>query len=269
MLALNRGLHVLSEKPLVLSLADFAEIRDLAREKNLCVFTVHNWKKAPPMLKVSELIENGSIGKVQHFELHVLREKPAASAAAVKSWRQDPAVSGGGIMVDHGWHNFYLACGLAGEIPSAVTAELGFPPEAEGGLRAEDLAACWLKFPGVTGLVYMTWRSMCRKNFGVVYGSGGLLEIRDSDIVLEKKGEPPRIFATGEKLSAGSAHPTWMAPLLDDFLGELRDPGKRGGNLLEAELCLLLLSSAFKSHSAGGQTVSVPAPSCAAELKTA
>ena len=44
----------------------------------------------------------------------VLRTKPAVSAIP-GDWRKDPAVSGGGILVDHGWHNFYLMRRLLGD----------------------------------------------------------------------------------------------------------------------------------------------------------
>lgn len=254
MLALDKGLHVMSEKPLALSLEDFEKIRGESASANLCVFTVHNWKKAPPMLKVREILDSGFAGRVQHAQLHVLRQKPASSAPSVKGWRQDPALSGGGILIDHGWHNFYLLCGIFGEKPHAVSASFGFP---DADSNAEDLVLCRVDFPSGTGIVYLSWRSPVRRNFALVHGSLGLIEVRDDDILLESKDKPLNVVHTGEKLSAGSAHPSWMKLLLKDFLRELNEPSERGKNLAEAGLCVELITGARQSHDLGGKAIPV------------
>lgn len=254
MLALDKGLHVLSEKPLALSLEDFEKIRSKAASANLCVFTVHNWKKAPPMLKMREILDSGFAGQVQHAQFHVLRQKPASSAPSVKGWRRDPALSGGGILIDHGWHNFYLLCDIFGEKPHAVSASFGFP---DADSNAEDLVLCRVDFPSGAGIVYLSWRSPVRKNFVLVHGNLGLIEVRDDDILLESKDKPLNLLHTGEKLSAGSVHPAWMRLLLEDFLRELNDPSERGKNLEEAGLCVELITGARQSHNLGGKTISL------------
>ena len=264
MQTLDKGLHVMSEKPLALSLEDFEKIRGKSVPANLCVFTVHNWKKAPPMLKVREILDSGFAGQIQHAQFHVLRQKPASSAPSVKGWRQDPALSGGGILIDHGWHNFYLLCGIFGEKPHAVSASFGFPdgassPSVLKGDRdlAEDLVLCRVDFPSGTGIVYLSWRSPVRRNFVLAHGSLGLIEVRDDDIRLESKDKPLNVVHTGEKLSAGSAHPAWMRLLLEDFLRELSDPSERGKNLAEAGLCRKLITGARQSHDLGGKAIPI------------
>lgn len=259
MMVLSAGCHVLCEKPLALTREDFVEIQDKSRGAGLCVFTVHNWKKAPPILKVKEILEGGTAGNPEHAQLHVLRQKPASSAASVQGWRQDPALSGGGILVDHGWHNFYLLRHLMGQDPVAVTARLAFPAQGPAGPHSapEDLAAVWVDFPSGTGVVYLSWRSPVRKNSGMVHAAGGLIEIRDDDVIFEAPGRPVETIRTGEKLSAGSAHPAWMTLLLPEFFEEVSVPAKRGANLAEAGVCVKLLTAAYRSHSSGGETVSV------------
>jgi predicted dehydrogenase len=242
---LKAGLNVLCEKPLALKSRQARGLAGLMKRKNLCLFTVHNWKNAPPLAKALELIKSGAIGAVHHVELHVLRSKAAVTANG-DNWRENPAVSGGGIMVDHGWHNFYLARALAGKEPVSIAAVLNRP---QGG--AEDCATCLIDFSGASALVYLTWRSPIRKNYAVAYGDKGLIEVQDSDVILETPQNGRQIFATGEKLSGGSAHPTWMAGLLDEFAAELDNPQLRGENMKEALACAALTETGYKSAQTG------------------
>ncbi len=248
--ALENGLHVLCEKPLVLAEKDFERIKARAESLKRCVFTVHNWKKAAPILKLKEIIDGGSLGNIEHAQLHVVRKNPAVCASG-GGWRQNPAVAGGGILVDHGWHNFYLLCGILGRAPVSVSAVLGF----SGGAGAEDQAECFVNFPNGTGLVSLSWRGPFRKNFVFVRAANAVMELRDSDIIVEKESGPPEVFLTGEKLSDGSAHPKWMAAILDDFAREVENPDKRGINLAEAGICVQLITGAYKSFKNGGKTI--------------
>ncbi|MDD4004656.1 MAG: Gfo/Idh/MocA family oxidoreductase [Elusimicrobiaceae bacterium] len=250
---LEAGLHVLCEKPLVFSRREFDLLLKAAEKKRLALFTVHNWKYAPPMLKARELIQKGMIGAVLHAELHVLRNQPSVTADG-RDWRQDPKLSGGGIMADHGWHNFYLAHCLTGGKPLSVTAAF----TGAGREKAERSCSCQIEFEGAdpqerkTALVYLTWESPVRKNWGAVYGRTGIIEIRDDIVILERKGEKTVMFETGEKLSAGSAHPTWMAGLLGEFKTALESPAQRLANLREAETCVALMTAGYESALTGG-----------------
>ncbi|MFA5162171.1 MAG: Gfo/Idh/MocA family oxidoreductase [Elusimicrobiales bacterium] len=238
---LKAGLNVLCEKPLVFKFREAKKLAELAKRQDRCLFTVHNWKNAPPIAKALELVKSGAIGEVHHVELHVLRSKAAATAGG-DNWRENPALSGGGIMMDHGWHNFYLARAFAGQEPLSIKAALRRPAEN----CAEDCASCLIDFGGATALVYLTWRSPIRKNLIIVYGSKGNIAVQDSDVILETPSGS-QTFATGDKLSGGSAHPVWMAGLLDDFAAELDTPALRGENMKEALACAALAEQGYKS----------------------
>ncbi|MDD2773889.1 MAG: hypothetical protein PHP45_09390, partial [Elusimicrobiales bacterium] len=97
----------------------------------------------------------------------------------------------------------------------------------------------------------LTWKSPIRKNYGVAYGDKGLLEILDGDVALETPQGGRQVFQTGEKLSGGSAHPTWMAGLLADFAAELDDTSRRSENFREALACAVLTRQGYKSAKTG------------------
>ena len=54
-LALERGLHVLCEKPLTLDTSEYRRIAETARRRDRAVFTVHNWACAPIWAKAAQL----------------------------------------------------------------------------------------------------------------------------------------------------------------------------------------------------------------------
>ena len=246
--ALKRGLHVLCEKPLAFKRKDVERLAAEALKRKLCVMTVHNWKKAGPILKARELLDCGAIGAVRNVELHVLRKQAAATASDGKNWRTDPKISGGGILVDHGWHNFYLACHLAGAAPESIYAGLEHSPVS----GADEDAKCIIRFEGgASGFIHMTWRSPLRKNSALVCGETGLLEIDDDLVIVHGADGSHCVHQTGDRLSGGSAHPEWMGLLLDEFSAEVSDVSLRGANLREALWCASLLENGYKSAKTG------------------
>lgn len=242
-LALSAGLHVLCEKPLVLSRAEFEPLREEARRRRLALFCVHNWKHAPLFRRLKEVLDSGAIGRVRHVDLHVLRERPAAVAAPTGNWRTDKRLSGGGILVDHGWHQIYLLCWLLGRSPLRASGLLRRPEPS----AAEEEALCLLEFPEASATLYMTWRAARRGHRGAAYGERGSVELHDDRLVVTGADPAPQTFEFGEPLSAGSAHPTWFADALPLFADAVRDPKTGAGaeNLAEAEACLRVIETLY------------------------
>ena len=75
--ALERGLHVLCEKPLVHSPDDLAALRALAERTGRVLHTVHNWHHAPIVRRTAELVREGAVGGVRRVVWHTLRTRPA------------------------------------------------------------------------------------------------------------------------------------------------------------------------------------------------
>jgi len=173
---------------------------------------------------------------VRHAEIHVLRRRPAVSALP-GDWRRDPAVAGGGILVDHGWHGLYLMRRLLGDELELAATTL----EPDGG--ADEAATVLLRAPGAAGTIHLSWRAAERSNAAFVAGEAGTAELRDDELVVKAGGREERIHFP-EKLSAGSAHPAWLAAMWPAFEAECAGRG-RGKNLDEAEFCLRTILSAY------------------------
>jgi len=238
--ALKAGLHVLCEKPLTLDLAALEAIEAAAKAAGRTVYTVDNWKHSPLFSKLFALVDGGAVGPVRRVELKTLRKTPAPTA--VLGWRTDPKKSGGGILVDHGWHSLYLIRRLAGEqaCRSAARKTPLDPSGAERELVAE------LGFSSARAVLHLSWLSEVRRNEGVVVGEKGEIGIEDDALIVSKgKSDRPQRFEFGEKLSQGSAHPDWFKVMLDDFKAEAAGRG-RGRNLAQARFCAETIAALYR-----------------------
>ena len=226
---LRAGLHVLCEKPLTLDPQAFAEIRSESESRDLAVYCVNNWAFSPQWARLLETASSGSLGPIRHAEIRVLRTRPSISALP-GDWRKDPEVSGGGILVDHGWHNLYLLRRLLGPGARLVSAVL-MPDGA-----VDEVATALLAAPGATGVMHLSWRASERSNTAFVAGEKGTAELRDDVLVIRANGTEETIrFA--EKLSGGSSHPEWLTAMWPAFEAECAGV-KRGANIAEASFCL-------------------------------
>ncbi|MDE2490754.1 MAG: Gfo/Idh/MocA family oxidoreductase [Elusimicrobia bacterium] len=234
--ALRAGLPVLCEKPLTLDPEAFAAIRAESEARGLAVYSVNNWAFSPQWSRLLETAASGRLGPIRHAEIRVLRTRPSVSALP-GDWRKDPAVSGGGILVDHGWHNLYLMRRLLGA--ELELAETVLRPSG----AVDEVATVLLKAPGASGTIHLSWRAGERSNAAFVAGERGTAELRDDRLIVKADGAEETVVFP-EKLSAGSAHPEWLAAMWPAFEAELAGRG-RGQNLAEAAFCLETIRRAY------------------------
>ncbi len=249
--ALASGRHVLSEKPLVLDTEDLLKIWKMMERSERTVVTVHNWRYSPILQKVKELVEDGATGKIRNMEYRVIRTQPSAAveAGTAENWRLNPAVAGGGILVDHGWHAFYLVNEWAGSIPHKVECRL--ENRKFNNIKVEDTADVLFEYEDISARLFFTWTGQERSNSIFIQGSLGEIRVMDDTILVENESGSSRI-AFAEGLSAGSHHADWYGAVLDEFISEMKDPQAAGRNFREAACCFNLLEHCKMSSSSGG-----------------
>ena len=264
--ALGHGLHVLCEKPLVCSLEDLSALARLVADRHRVLYTVNNWLHAPIIQKVRELVRQGAIGEVKRCLWQTLRMQPAAAAdEQAGNWRLDPAMAGGGILVDHGWHVFYVLQGWLGHAPLRIGALLETRRLPKSPL--EDTATMWLEFPAATAEVFLTWASDVRRNWAELGGTHGTIRVEDGTLVLiqSRSQRRERRWPCPPPLSEGSHHPDWFGGVANGFVAEVTDATARGVNLAEASLCVTFLTLAQESSRRGGDSLPVLQPPMAQE----
>lgn len=278
-LALHRGLHVLCEKPLVLSTDELRLVRRAQVESGRVLHTVHNWLYAPIIKKATDLILEGQIGTVRYISWQVLRREPSISvgpvmgsveacpepsrggaahdprsASRIGNWRLDPTMAGGGILLDHGWHALYIILRWLCQDPRTISATL--EKRAHPEWPVEDTATVQVNFPEAVADIFLTWDASSRGNSAVIEGTRGAIQVDDDILLLTgKSGEQSWKFE--QSLSQGSHHPEWFCQVRDDFLQEISGAERSGENLAMASRCAQLLHLAKESHARGGQHLSV------------
>jgi predicted dehydrogenase len=262
--ALEKGLHVLCEKPLVLASEELEDLAALARDRDRVLATVHNWRQAPALLRLTGLVAAGTLGSIVRCRWETLRDQPAVTArtAAGDNWRVDPAVAGGGILIDHGWHAVStIQSWIPGE-PERVSARLETRRHHEWAI--EDTATVKLEFPEAAAEIFLTWTAAERANRVRLEGTaaqvsldGAMLELRTpAGDVLSRE-------TLAGSLSEGSHHPDWFGGTAAEFIAEIREPSGRGRSLAEARRCIRWIASA-REASRRGIAVAVASGSSAA-----
>ncbi len=246
--ALRVGLHVLSEKPLVTRVEDAERVAIAATRAGRVVHTVHNWLEAPICRSISALIDNGVIGAVRRVRWRTLRTQPAiaVSADGVANWRVDPAMAGGGILFDHGWHALYCVARWAG-VPVGVAAQLETRRFHEHPL--EDTASVDLDTAAGVSNIFLTWAADERSNGIEIDGEDGEIRVVGDAVVL-KSNLDERRWSCPPSLSEGSHHPDWFDGVAADFLAAATGGAK--SNLDQAILCAQVIDAAQRSSAAGG-----------------
>jgi len=238
--ALKRGWNVLCEKPLLLDMVELEQARSLAREIGRAILPVHNWKYAPIIRHATELMRSGAIGQLREVEIETLRIQDCAVADPDHPhWRRDPAIAGGGVLMDHGWHAIYLARHWFDEAPGEVCASL-HRPTPEG---VEDEATLTLSFPNGHAKIFLTWKANVRRNTMRLIGERREIAIEDDTL---RSGSDSIRFESG--LSAGSHHADWFAAMLPDVIAAFRQPARALASFDEAALCLSVIRRAYQAE---------------------
>jgi predicted dehydrogenase len=260
-LALTRGMHVLCEKPLATRAADARGLAELARESRRVLFPSHNYRHAPVIRAVRQVLDAGLVGQVRLATLQTFRTTHARGVDEWRpDWRRDRRFAGGGIGMDHGSHTFYLAFDWFAEFPTAITAKMSTASAADG-VRAfdtEDNLACVITFPSGTATAHLSWTAGVRKVIYTLHGDRGAIRVEDDDVEVVLRdaapGESPR---AGASLEAGrrrvasdwrdASHVGWFRSLFEDFSEAIARRDHVSRDTESSVRCVELIAEAYAS----------------------
>lgn len=110
--AVQAGKHVLVEKPGALNAAQLKSIATVAELRGLQVRIGYNHRYHPSLQKARALIDEGALGPLLFLRG---RYGHGGRVGYDKEWRADPALSGGGELIDQGVHLIDLASWFLGD----------------------------------------------------------------------------------------------------------------------------------------------------------
>jgi predicted dehydrogenase len=251
-LALARGLHVLCEKPLAASAEEARSMVAQARQTRRVLFPCHNYKHAPVIKAVRQILDAGDIGRVRLVTLQTFRTTHAKGVHEWRrDWRRERHFSGGGIAMDHGSHTFYLAFDWLGSYPTSITAKMS----TLGHFDTEDNFACAITFPHGTATAHLTWTAGVRKVIYTIHGEGGAVRVEDDDVeVAVMHGEPDDAQTTFKlekhEVASGwmdASHVGWFRSLLDEFADAVRREDFVSRETEASVRCVELITTAYAS----------------------
>jgi predicted dehydrogenase len=255
--ALERGVHVLCEKPFLLDVDSLDEVVELSRASQACAFPAHNWKYAPMIQLADRQVRRGTLGEISRVELCTYRQGHCKGTEGdAEDWRLRPSTAGGGILIDHGWHAFYLLLQWIDSDPVRVSADVSRP----GPGALEDEVDVRVEFEnGAEGRIMLTWRAEARRNTVAVDGDAGSIRIDGEELAIVVPDRPTRT-ESAEALSAGSHHTEWFRGLLPDFAAAIAQPARRPEALREAGWCLALTRAVYELERSGAASREVELP---------
>ncbi len=169
--AVRAGKHVLVEKPAARNAVELAPVAEAARRAGVCVKVGFNHRFHPALQKAKALADAGEVGPLLYVRA---RYGHGGRVGYDREWRADPAVAGGGELLDQGVHLVDLARWFLGDFEcvegSAHTFFWDMPVEDNGFLWARTAAGqvAWLHASCTE------WKNLfCFE----VFGRGGKLQI--------------------------------------------------------------------------------------------
>jgi len=113
--AVKAGKHVIIEKPGALKAAELKILQGEARRNNVKVRVSYNHRYHPALQKAQELFSQGVLGPLMFIRG---RYGHGGRIGYDKEWRANPALSGGGELIDQGVHLIDLAQWFLGDFSS-------------------------------------------------------------------------------------------------------------------------------------------------------
>lgn len=174
MTAVAHGKHVLIDKPMTSTVADATTVADAAARAGVTLLVGHMWRYRDEVVAARDRIARGDIGRpvrTRGYGIH--------AGWGPSGWFTDPALAGGGALIDMGIHAIDTARFLLGDpTPTRVQASIG---TAYGDYAVDDDAIVLIDWSnGVRSAVEAGWWQPVLDGVEAetcVYGTGGHLGI--------------------------------------------------------------------------------------------
>jgi predicted dehydrogenase len=202
---LERGFHVVCDKPMTRTLDEALELREAVKRSGKVFALTHNYTGYPMVKEAREIVRRGDLGKilkiVAEYPQGWLLDQIETDGQKQASWRLDPTKSGAtSAMGDIGTHAENLGRYITGLKIEALCAEFtSFLP----GRVLEDDGNILVRYEhGAKGILYASQISCGEENnLSIrVYGTKGSLEWKQehpNELMLRLKDKPTSVLRRG------------------------------------------------------------------------
>ena len=193
--AAPRGIHIMVEKPLGVSLKDAALMKSIAEKNKVLLLTNFETSWYPSTYETFRMIKDSNyVGQIRKVVFHHGHQGPREIGVGDEffNWLTDPIKNGGGAIVDFGCYGANLITYLMkGELPVSVTAVTNqFKP----GLypKVDDDATIIVNYPKTQAIIQASWNwTFSRKDMEVYGDSAYIIAVNANKMRVRNKESLP------------------------------------------------------------------------------
>ena len=259
--AARQGLHVLTEKPIEISIARADALIDAAKQSGVQLGVIFQDRMKPHIRQLKSWIEQGVLGKVLFVDARVKWYRPPEYYASSR-WRGTLALDGGGALINQGVHTVDLLLWLLGDVVrvQARTATLLHK------IEAEDTAVATLEFAsGALGTFHATTAAYPGYPRRVeISGTEGTVILEHDRILAanlrNSQSAALKSAAVDENQSASSAAVSDFRghqAVLEDFLGAVQEKRACACDGVEGRRSIAFVESIYRAAKTPDRIVTV------------
>ena len=253
-LAARRGIHVMVEKPMAVSLEHARLMKAVADSAGIHLLTNYETTWYPSVHQTRAMVDAEELGPIRKMVIHDGHKGPIEIGVYKEFWEwlTDPIENGGGAIMDFGCYGANLMTWLMGdERPLTVTAVTQtFKPERYA--RVDDEATIIVTYPEAQGIIQASWNWPVNRKDMEVYGATGYVHADNAvDMRVRMSEDSPQEAQTAAPLPSHLSDP--FAYLAAVVRGDV-DPESSLSSLSVNMVVMEILDAAVRS-AATGQTV--------------
>lgn len=221
-----RGIHVMMEKPLAVSMKHARAIEAAAKKSGIQVVVNYETTWYPANHAAYALVnEKNEIGDLRKIVVHDGHQGPKeiGCSAAFLNWLTDPVLNGGGALMDFGCYGADLMTWLMkGQRPTSVFAVTQqIKPQVYP--KVDDEATIVVTYPHAQGIIQASWNWPYNRKDMEIYGATGCLMIPEKNTLLMRKGNAAEKETPVSPLVAPNTDP--LSYLAAVVRGDIRPSG--------------------------------------------
>ena len=173
-----RGIHVMVEKPLAVSMDHARGMAQLAREHGIHLLTNYetSWY-ASTYAAYQKVVNEGQVGDIRKVVVHDGHFGPVEIGCTPDflAWLTDPVQNGGGAITDFGCYGANLITWLMGGQPPLSVTALAQTLKPQIYPKVDDDATILLAYPRAQGIIQASWNWPVSRKDLEIYGQHGQL----------------------------------------------------------------------------------------------
>jgi len=244
-MAAERGVHVLTEKPMAVKLSDVYDMVETCERNDVRLFTCRQLRQKPAYVQLKQAVDQNLFGSIYHVRIEMIWNRNAAYFSQ-SPWR-GTLRNDGGMLLNQGVHYIDLMTWLLGPVSQvfATTATLNRQ------IETEDIAQLsWSWRSGTLGSATLTVLGdpkRRRTSIEILGEHASVLLSDGAQTIRDWSDPPPRLETPVESAPAPGTHASYLLEIAKSIQG-LPSEAVTGRQALPA---LETIFSAYRSAKLG------------------